>query len=255
MEIKLYDLTKIDDNALALLKGEMSKFDDEGISYSFIATKIDGTKLFSYNEDWIFTSQSTIKAPFVCSLLDSRPELFLENYQAIKEIITISSNEYYEALREKYGTEYLKKWMDKAGLDEKLLKWVYPRNIRVSDLAAFWPLMYDFLTTKAPKELVDWFYGTMYSAIYNKLGSKYKTWTKAGWENGIGDGNDITDQQPDPCYTDGNPENDEVATNDSGIICTKNGPYIMVIFTNVPTNPPKLENLVGAINNLAEKLL
>ena len=59
--------------------------------------------------------------------------------------------------------------------------------------------------------------------------------SKAGWENGIGD--DSTDYEyaaVPPRYLDGDPLNDECATNDSGIIYSDRGPYLFVIYSDYP---------------------
>lgn len=228
---------------------ETESLEREGVKFSFVATNLRGRELFSYNKNWKFCSQSTIKAPFVCSLLDYKPELFNAHREQIRQIITVSSNSAYEELFEKYGNENLAKWCEDVFVDPETVSRIYPRQITVSDMARLWTKMYEYLSDRAPKELVAWFYGTKYSAIYSALGGKYKTWTKAGWENGIDDGDEIGSTKiPDPIYTDGDPLNDETSTNDTGIVFSPKTPYILAIFTNIPTNPPRLEGLVRAID-------
>lgn len=233
-----------------LLKNEIQRLECEGVKLSFVVTDLLGSEILSYNKEWRFCSQSTIKAPFVCSLLENRPELFDVHRGLIKEIVTLSSNSAYEELFEKYGNDYLLGWCEKVGIPPKTCERIYPRNITVCEMAKLWTIMYDYLSNRASKELVSWFYGTRYSAIFSTLGHKYLTWTKAGWENGIDDGDEIGSTKiPPACYTDGDPLNDETATNDTGIVFSDKGPYILAIFTNIPTNPPKLEELVKAIDD------
>lgn len=238
-------------NEREALAEEMKKLTDRGARFSFAATDLDGNVILSENAHWRFCSQSTIKAPYVCSLIDGRPEIFDIEIEKIKNVITVSDNADYEELRKKYGDQNLLKWCYNMGVDEKTVSAMYPRNITVLEMAKLWIKMYEFLSKKAPESLKKWLYGTKYSAIYETLGGKYLTWTKSGWENGIGDGDDIdAEGVPDPRFTDGDPLNDETATNDTGIVFAERRPYILAIFTDIPTSPHSLYGLVNAIDEL-----
>ena len=66
------------DEVLGELNACIKELYDEKYSLSFVCVDMDTKKAFSYNADWVFCSQSTIKAPFVLSLLDAKPEAFEE---------------------------------------------------------------------------------------------------------------------------------------------------------------------------------
>ncbi len=232
------------EEVLGILNEQIQALYDEKYSLSFVCVDMDTKKAFSYNADWVFCSQSTIKAPFVLSLLDAKPEAFEENKDAIREIITKSSNSDYENLRDKYGTDYIVKWCEKAGVSTEITDSYYPRNITVKDLAKLWTLMYNYLNNSANEELVGWFFGSAFSSIYRALGDKYHTWTKAGWEEGSYN----SKGQMEYRFIDGDPTNDEVATNDTGVVFSDAGNYILTIFTNIPADTTEVEKLVLAID-------
>ena len=96
------------------------------------------------------------------------------------------------------------------------------------------------------------------SAARERLGGRCRVQTKAGWENGVGD--DVTDFAHAVIpkrFTDGDPLNDECATNDSGIVYAANGPYLFVIYSDYPcpwTGGNRLAGLTDALYDYLEKL-
>lgn len=236
------------------LNSEISLLKDEGVSLGFILADIDSGKGFSYNADWKFCSQSTIKAPYVASVLTEIPNAFNDNKYSIKQIITVSDNDEYENFRQKYGDSYMIRWCEKAGVPESVGEPLYPRNITVRDLAKLWTLLYEYIENEAPDSLKGWFNGTKYSVIYETLGSDYPVWSKAGWENGLDEGNGELSGIPDARFTDGDPSNDETSTNDAGVVFSDSGKYILAVFTDIPTNTSKLSGLCKAIDELHTSL-
>lgn len=241
------DLT---DPALDKVKDEISKFDSLNF-FSFKMLDINTGKGISYNADEKTTSQSTIKGPFCASVIENNPSAFVQDKELFKQTITVSNGEAYEALRDKYGTTNFKNWCEELDIDISIATTLYPRNMTANIMTKIWQKMYKVLNDeKMPKEFVDYFTGTKFSAIYKELGSKYKTQSKPGWENGTTD--DALSDDPDvPCdakHTDGDPTNDEIATNDAGIIYANGKPYIFVIFTSVSSNPERLQPLISAID-------
>ena len=119
--------------------------------------------------------------------------------------------------------------------------------------------LYSFLNSGgAGAQLAKVFQATIGSAGRTLFAGKYTVQSKAGWECGAGD--DAVTYDPDAYIpewlTDGDPFNDECAANDAGIVYTGSGPYLYVIFTdipfgvfeqNTPANP--LIPLLGAMHN------
>ncbi len=245
------DKTKIDDKIIQDLDRQIDDYKAEGIVSSFIVVKPETGQGFSYNADWKFTSQSTIKAPYLASLIYSDPSSFEKHKEWFKAAITVSDNDAYENLRALYGNEPLVEWCETLSLPTEITEDWYPCNITVRELAVLWTQMYQFLNDKnTPEEFVSYFGDTYFSAISQELGQKYKVQTKAGWEDGIYD--DTNKAQPE--YLDGNPENGETATNDSGIVYSDAGDYIVIIFTNVASEPDKLLPLEKDIDLICEQI-
>lgn len=232
----------LSDPALNGVKEKMSEFDSLNF-FSFKMLDINTGKGISYNADEKTTSQSTIKGPFCASVIENNPCVFEQDKDLFKQTITVSSGDTYEALRNKYGTSSLEKWCEELNIDKSIATTEYPRNMTANIMVKIWQKMYTVLNEeKMPQEFVSYFTGTKFSAIYKELGSKYKVQSKPGWENGTND--DALSDDPDvPCdakYTDGDPTNDEIATNDAGIIYANGNPYIFVIFTSVSSNLERL---------------
>ena len=80
------------------------------------------------------------------------------------------------------------------------------------------------------------YYGnSINSAAKDVLGDRCKIHSKAGWENGLyGDELYTPDMTYPAAYVDKNPDNDECAINDTGIVYTEKGAYIFAIFTDCP---------------------
>lgn len=242
-----------DDRLTEPLRAVISDMEGQGISLSFILADLDGGLCMAYNADWKFTSQSTVKAPYITSVLDRRPDVLEKSHGLIKETITVSDNDAYAALRNTYGQTPFAAWCRKAGISTSHAQTSYPRAITVRDLAKLWTLMNAFFETHPDmEEYIGWFCGTRFSSIYQELGNEYLTRTKAGWESGA-DSDEPPHNPPAPAFVDGDPSNDETATNDSGIVYADH-PYILVIFTNVQADTAPLKPLVRAIHNAHEAM-
>ena len=89
------------------------------------------------------------------------------------------------------------------------------------------------------------------SAAKERLGNRCPVQTKAGWENGVGDDTEDYEKAVIPArYTDGDPMNDECATNDTGVVYAESGPYLFVLYSDYPcpwSGPNRLYGLTEAI--------
>ena len=122
-----------------------------------------------------------------------------------------------------------------------------------------WTLLYCFLNSDSENaSFARYFADSAVSPTRRLLGGRFPVQTKAGWESGLN-----TDLNYDPeakieekC-TDGDPSNDECATNDTGVVYTPDGPYLFVIYSDFPfgvfadyTTENKLDNLVELLNDV-----
>ncbi len=244
---------KLSDESKANIEKEIKKITDTGRMVSFISVDLTTDQGIAFNPDQKTTSQSTIKGPYLASALDEDATRFNdENRNDFKQTITVSSGESYEKLRTKFGSDAILKWCKELSIDNTYADQLYPRNITARDMAKIWTKMYEFLNTHGDlNEFVSYFTGTKFSAIYHELGKDYTIQSKPGWENGTND--DALSDEPrydvDAKYLDKNPLNDEVATNDAGIVYAGEKPYILVIFTDCSSDYPRLQPLVRAIDD------
>ena len=227
--------------ALENIQSEIDALENQNFSLGFITLDINRHFGLSYNTNWQTTSQSTIKAPYACSLLDAHPELYEEYKDVINPMIKFSDNESYEQiLRPIFGIDYMLAWCQRCNVTENIAWADYPRDITVRDMAKFWVLIYELLNSdRVTNEFKDLFNDSAFSSIYLKLSDKYNIQSKAGWEYN----NSLE-------YVDKNPINDEAATNDAGIIYAEAGPYILVIYTDVIADSQTLSPIIGAIDEV-----
>ena len=91
------------------------------------------------------------------------------------------------------------------------------------------------------------------SATKEWLAGRLPVQTKAGWECGIDEDTEVFSLGMIPArFVDGDPMNDEVATNDTGIVYTENGPYLFVIYSDYPYPFGKPNQLYGLAEALYE---
>lgn len=240
--------------ALTQLEGQIDALEKKGIMVSFMIADTDGRFGVSYNCDKKWTSQSTIKAPYLTSVLMQDASVFRKERSLIKAVITVSDNDAYETLRVRYGNKPFAAFCRTSGVSTRHSTDLYPRQITVRDMCKLWTTMYGFLNTREDMETyISYFSGTAMSCVYRALGDRYAVQTKAGWESGTDyDGPGGT---PDPRFTDGDPLNDEIATNDTGIVYANDNPYLIAVFTSAQSDPDSLIPLICAIDGLHSALV
>ncbi len=208
-------------------------------------------------------TQSTVKAIYAGALVESRPEALAENGAYLRDAIVLFSNEAYENLREIYGKEPILRWCREAGVDPSFADLPYPRNKSARDMLKLWTRLYCFLNGDGDTQNFGAFYAdSLASATKKRLGGKYPVQTKAGWECGLDEEEDYDPAAVIPeRFRDGDPENDECAINDTGIVYTGTGPYLFVIYTDHPygifrngATPNPLYPLVDALADLQSDL-
>ena len=203
---------------------------------SFILYDVNTASGVSCGANTASCTQSVIKAAFIGSLIESRPELLYSEYEAIHDTLVYSSNYDYEYLRSTYGVSALSQWCDEAGVSGNIAYQAYP-VMPPLDMLRLFGRLYKFLSVSETGQQLSSLYrysiGSAGNAIY---GGSCVVWSKAGWECGAADDEVSYDPTaPIPAYlTDGDPYNDECAANDAGIIFSESGPYIYVVFISIP---------------------
>ena len=200
--------------------------------------------------------QSTIKAIYIGSLLDERPEVFMEHQEAIRKTIELSDNDTYKYLRDRYGDGSLIKWCRDCGIDDAFADRHYPRDRCAKELCILWTRMYVYLESgKAPQELKAYLSRSACSSARETLSDRCFVQSKAGWENGLSEDTIYSKDLVYPdCLTDKDPSNDECAINDSGIIYTQKGAYLFVIFSDIPYGIYQNGTPPNPLNGITEAL-
>ena len=197
-------------------------------------------------------AQSTVKAIYVGAVLDAYSQAFYDNGRYIRDAIVLSSNEAYENLRNIYGKAPLRKWCREADVDESFADAPYPRDKTVRDMLKMWTRLYVYLNDGSDIFNVGrYFADSAMSAAGEYFGGRLPLQTKAGWENGLDA--EVTDYEHAVIpvrFTDGDPLNDECATNDSGVVYTSKGPYLFVIYSDYPCPYSTKNRLLGVTEAL-----
>ena len=221
---------------------------------SFLMVDAKSLSGVAYNCDSPFCTQSTIKAIYVGTLLESHPEALEENGQYMHDAIVYSDNDAYESLWTIYGTEDLHRWFRETGVPEEKADSLFPRNISVKEMVKLWTKLYEILNGEDPQNFAAYYADSLASATSAVLGEEYPVQTKAGWETGIYTDSPLFDPaEIEERYKDKDPSNDECSANDTGVVYTKDGPYFFAIFTDYPYD--LYPNLTNPLEGLARTLL
>ena len=239
------------------LNEQVSVLTSAGHKVSFAMLDLNTLSGISCNSGSGMCTQSVIKAAYIGSLAESDPSLLTSEYENIHDAVAYSDNYSYMYLRDKYGTDSLRKWCAETGVSQSIADSEYP-VMSASDMLRLWLRLYSFINSDdTGAKLGKLLEASVGSAGRQLLMGQYTVQSKSGWECGQGD--EIS-YDPDASIaetlTDGDPFNDECAANDAGIVYTENGTYIYVILTdipfgvfeeNTPANP--LTGLLSEINN------
>jgi hypothetical protein len=224
---------ELTDSQVSSIKEAINEIGDYDVG--FVLVDINDMTGISYNADEEFYSASSIKGPYVASVVSMYPEALEEWSTAIENILYYSDNDSYYELRSAYGDTPIDQWCSDCGTSITFPNgWDYT-NYSARTLALLWARNYDYFTTdETGQELATLYESPETSAIHEALGDQYTTQSKAGW---------IADS--DPAYN---------ASCDAGIIYSDDGPYILAVLSNVPDNLPSLEPLIEALDEVHSEL-
>jgi hypothetical protein len=188
----------------------------------------------AYNADRAFYSASTIKGPYVASVVAAQPGSVNRYGSTMLATIDQSSNTGYESLRRTFGSAPMVAWCQKAGVSTSLAynSWI---NYSPRELAKLWTQNYDFFFGDYANnaQVRSWYTSPLHSAISYSLGSRYTTYSKPGW-----------------MYS------RSVVCNDAGIVWAGDRPYIVVTLTTAPGSRLDLvQSLVQALDNVHREML
>ena len=241
--------------ALGRLDAEIQKILDDHHKVSLVMVDLSAQSGVAFHSTVPMCTQSTVKAIYVGSLLTAHPQAFGENGQYIRDTVVLSSNEAYESLREIYGKAPIQAWCRETGVDETFADLPYPRDKNARDMLKLWTRLYCFLNDGSDAANAGrYFADSAMSAAKNCFRGRFPVQTKAGWENGIGDDVEDYEHAVIPArFTDGDPLNDECATNDTGVVYAEKGPYLFVIYSDYPcpySTPNHLYGLTEALHTV-----
>lgn len=173
-ELTTFGGADINTDAMKNLKSNLEEITDAGkfVSFTVINTKTQSG--FSYQADKEFPGKSTIKAPYITSVILNNQSAFKENMDTIKKAITISDNDAYKDMRTKYGNEIFKNFMSEADVDSSKAEERFPLNMTTRDMVKMWCKMYPLLKGNLGKssdmgEYASYFKCTAYSPFSSIL--------------------------------------------------------------------------------------
>lgn len=228
-EITSFGNFELTDEKKSILQKEIDKFAKKKRKAGFIVMNLNSLEGFSYNADEEIYSASTIKGPYVVSLVKNNNALLKKEKKRIEATLIRSSNYDYEFLRDRYGDDCFIGFSAETGNDLVIDTTRNYQYLTPKALAHLWLGNYLFFESGETGETL----GKMFekpenSPIHEIFSEKYPTRTKAGW---------IT-------------KNNIKVTNDAGIVYTENGDYLVVIMTTAPCDFKVVEDMAEAIKTV-----
>lgn len=173
----------LETDEMQYVQKELEDILKQGKMVSFVVINTKTQKGFSFNADLVCVGKSTIKAPYITSLLMNDASIFKQDQDAIKKAITYSNNESYTYLRSKYGNDTFKDFCLSIDVDTSKCNENFPKNMTVRDLAKMWAKMYPFILGNKNsnlREFVGYFKCTAYSPFSTLFWRDCDVFSKAG---------------------------------------------------------------------------
>ncbi len=245
------------DEAITALGQVMTDFETNyRYQYSFLLVDINTGRGIAYDYDRPYYLASSIKGPYALSLGRYDEDGVRTHVNSIISMLVNSDNDAYTSLNGRYGRTYIQDWCVECGVDPAPCAYKYPR-LGCRDMARIWTHGYEYLNGEIiledgsvcgftspvdPEEsdeplavtLGSWLTYPEYSLIHSAVGEMYVTQSKGGWMVGEDSG-----------YT---------STVDAGIVYSANGPYVVVIESNIPINYDLLMPLMLELDNIHNEI-
>lgn len=233
------------DGVIRRITGAIADIRNQGYDVGFIMMDISSRKGIAYNCDALFYSASSIKGPYLASVVSAHPDAIRAQEYNITQTLFYSYDETYKAVLAAYGKEPMRTYCREAGVNvgvAEQLPWV---TYSARDLAKFWARNY-LLFSQSPEgeQFGRWCERPNVSTIHSTLSGTYRTRSKAGWTNFGG--------ERYPNINGGGPLWDVAV--DGGIVYARNGDYVMAIVSSAVGNHSMLHPLTAAINAAHEEM-
>ena len=228
-------------NAYGVLTQAIGEFEDTESLVSFAVRDLTTGNELSYDSSRVQYPASSIKAPYTAcvyeELIEKGEASVDEVYPIAQEIILDSSDDAYQELRDRYGSEAFEAWLKDAdvgynGYDsyEEMLSHNYS-HMCSDQLLRMWVQIYEYLRkdTEAGQQLAGLLSDRSVSALRHAVEPKTKTWGKMGWFDDFGD------------------YESEPATVEGGIVFAEEGPYAVAVMTTAPAQVSDLIPIFKAI--------
>lgn len=224
-------------SALSALRSAILETERKNCTLGFVLIDIGTARGIAFQPDRLFYSASTIKGPYVASVVCHNPDLQISGNVLVSRTLIYSDNASYNLLVDRYKTAPMRQWFLEAGLPFRGV--TQSPYVRFSmyfsplTLCRLWLRTYTFFQTeKRGKELEKLFQSPNSSAIFEVLSQRYRTDSKAGW------------------YTDG----DRRVTNDAGIVYSSSGSYVLALMSTLPADMGALHRLVKVLDEIHQEM-
>lgn len=233
---------------LSAVVQELDALQDGGIQAGVAVTSLDGSITLTYQQDQSFYAASTIKAPYVCAVLEEDLPAGTTSLASLRDamssMLLYSDNDSYRQLRDSYGDDVFLTWLQRhdvtAGTYGSLSDYArdhYPFSTP-EQLTQMWQAVWAFVSGDAQgaSYLKDLLARREESPIANALGPQTETYSKAGW-------------YPETDGSDAAP-----ASNDAGVVIhgSASTSYVISVMSTAPSELDRLEGLISAIDHLMD---
>jgi uncharacterized protein YjdB len=226
---------ELPEEIIAEIKSGIESFRSRGHKLAFVVMDLSSGAGFYYNSNEVFYAASSIKGPYVVSLVEGNPQSASRFRSVMTSTIKVSDNNCYSALRRAYGRSLFEGWLADAGVTDVNPSLNYP-GITANALAKMWLKNRLFFESRKPES--EWcaslFTHTLNSCIDKALGDKYTVYSKAGW---IGNGGYVNVQ------------------NDGGLVMANENPYVLVILSSAYSRMDLLKPMVEILDRAHEAMV
>lgn len=221
------------------LKSAVDGIRGKGYDVGFIMMDISTHKGVCYNCDALFYGASSIKGPYIASVVSKHPEAIKKYAHNITEAMFYSWDYDYKEVLAAYGKGPMRTWCSECGVRKAIAESLPWANYTARELAKMWGRTYVlYQQSAAGEQLGKWSERPNISTIHATLGAEYRTRSKAGWIDAGGAKN--------PTINGGGPL--WRVSDDGGIVYAKNGAYVVAIMSSVPADHDALNALTAAID-------